>query len=548
MKICAFQPKYPYEESEKKEHIRFLLETLDRCDPSMDLIVLPECCNTPGEYGSLEAFRKAVRENTSVLTEKARETAVRCNALVAINMYAGDPEHPQNSTLLFDRSGKLRYTYRKQHLPYYEEFGKELDAAYTYQYSPVDVAEIDGIRYGFLTCYDAYFNEFIANMARCHLDVILYPSYQRGETEHILKMEAENIAFNCNAWVIRSSVSMGEGCGCGAQTMVVEPDGRVLGCLGQEEGTLVCNIDPKKKHMRANSYGHEEILAQDFVEKRRRPWAYRPAGPAMIPGDADLPYPRICAHRGFNSFAPENTMAAFSAAVGLGAPEIELDVWFSKDHVPVVCHDASVDRTSNGTGNIRDLTWEEIRRLDIGGKVNPRLAGMGFPRFDEVLKKLARQVIMNLHIKSVGVVEEYDHSDFQRLLNLIDEYDCRDHVYIAGEEDVMRTSIKLAPDMPRCLLDRYQDFGLVKLAKTFGCAKVQLCKAHPNGKPSKDGYYFDQAMIDEAKEAGMHCNLYWSNDPEETRRMLDMGVDTILTDRYLEIAQVAEAWKKERKH
>jgi predicted amidohydrolase len=235
---------------------------------------------------------------------KVRETAKRCHAIVSINIYDGPIDKLHNATVVIGRDGEPCYTYLKQHLPEGETAGARVDDGYTYEYRPLSVAEIEGVRYGFLTCYDAYFNEFIANMARHDLDVILYPSHQRGETSHILDMEARNIAFNCNAFVIRSSVSMGEDSKCGANTMVVAPDGSVIDCIGQKVGVLICEIDPKAKHDHCNGYGYEDIPTQEFVERRRRPWAYRAAGPATVPGDKDTAYPRACSHRGFNTFAP----------------------------------------------------------------------------------------------------------------------------------------------------------------------------------------------------------------------------------------------------
>ncbi len=537
MRICAFQPKYPFLAAETDEYIRFLLETMDQCYESMDLIVLPECCNAPSKYANKEEFFSYVKKNTQVLLDKARETAIRCNAIISMNLYYGPLEKLRNETLVFNSSGEICYTYCKQHLPEPEVYENRVDDSYTYEYHPLSVVEIQGIRFGFLTCYDAYFNEFIANMARENLDVILYPSHQRGEKEYILEMEARNIAFNCNAYVIRSSISMGKGSDCGGNTMVVAPDGQVLACINQEVGTLVCDIEPKQKHYHCNAYGNEDILTQEFIERCRKPWAYRPAGPTTVPGENHTAYPRVCSHRGFNKYAPENTMAAFGISVALGADELEMDVWPTKDHRFVVCHDDSVDRTSNGTGKICDLTWDEISRFDIGGKSSPVLTGLKFPLFDEVLQKFSNQVIINLHIKSVGEVEEYNHDDFRRLVDLIYQYDCQRHVYIAGEEDVLRTAKKLAPELPRCALDRHKDFKLVELAKEYGCTKVQLCK-------NRTQYFFNQEMIDDAKAAGIHCNLFWSNDPEETMRMLEMGVNTILTDDYLRIAAVVEQYRQ----
>ena len=538
MKVCAFQPWYPYQAQETDAYVQDLKKMLNECDESLDLIVLPECCNAPTRYKDKEEFYSYIRKHTQLVLDMAQATAKRCHAIVAVNIYDGPVHKLRNATVVIDRDGEKRYTYYKQHLPEGETAGGRVDDSYTFEYRPLSVAEIEGVRYGFLTCYDAYYNEFIAEMARHNLDIILYPSYQRGETDHILQMEAKNIAFNCNAFVIRSSVSMGKDSGCGANTMVVSPDGSIMSCIGQDVGRLICEIDPKTKHSHCNGYGYQDVPTQSFVERRRRPWAYRAAGPFTVPGDKDTTYPRVCSHRGFNKFAPENSMAAFGLAVALGATEIELDVWPTKDGRLVVCHDKSVDRVSNGSGKICDLTWEEIQKLDIGEKHDPVLTGLRIPLLDEVLRKFSNQVIMNIHIKSPSAdAEEYDHDTFRRLVDLIYQYDCQNHVYIAGEEDVLRTAAELAPELPRCALDRHKDFQLVKLAKRYGCAKVQLCK-------HRGEYYFNHEMVAEAAAAGIGCTVFYSVDPEETRWMLEMGIDTILTNDYLRISAVVEDFRK----
>ena len=79
-----------------------------------------------------------------------------------------------------------------------------------------------------------------------------------------------------------------------------------------------------------------------------------------------MPSPRTCAHRGFNTIAPENSMPAYGAAVALGAQEIEFDVWTTTDGVLVSCHDPVLDRVSNGHGNIYEHSYEELLNLDFG--------------------------------------------------------------------------------------------------------------------------------------------------------------------------------------
>jgi len=89
-----------------------------------------------------------------------------------------------------------------------------------------------------------------------------------------------------------------------------------------------------------------------------------------------MPYPRVCAHRGFSKIAPENSMPAFGAAVAMGAEEIEFDLWYTKDGELVSIHDATLDRVSDGTGFVYEYTLEELKKLDFGIKHGERFKGM----------------------------------------------------------------------------------------------------------------------------------------------------------------------------
>lgn len=96
----------------------------------------------------------------------------------------------------------------------------------------------------------------------------------------------------------------------------------------------------------------------------------------------------ICAHRGFNTIAPENSMPAFGAAIALGAEEIEFDIWSTKDRVLVSCHDDTLDGVSNGSGKIYEHTYEELLKLDFGVKHGENSAALKFPRSKKYCKNL----------------------------------------------------------------------------------------------------------------------------------------------------------------
>lgn len=243
------------------------------------------------------------------------------------------------------------------------------------------------------------------------------------------------------------------------------------------------------------------------------------------PGDKEMPYPRICAHRGYNTVAPESSMAAFVAAVEMGAQEIELDLRVTKDGVIVVCHDEKIDRVSDGTGRISEIDYADLMKVDMGIKFDPSFAGTRILRLEEVLERFARRVVMNLHIKSGKNDTEYNRGDMQKIVGLIYKYGCDKHVYFMGDESVHGVGIEIAPDIRRCMAAGSAPWEIVERGVAYKCHKVQLFKP-----------YFEQSMIDNAHKMGMRCNVFFADDVEEAKKYLKMGIDTILTNDYGKIA------------
>jgi len=108
----------------------------------------------------------------------------------------------------------------------------------------------------------------------------------------------------------------------------------------------------------------------------------------------------IWAHRGASATAPENTLAAFRAAEAAGAAGIELDVHLSADGVPVVIHDETVERTTDGRGPVAGLTLRQLRRLDAGSWFAPEFADATLPTLEEVFEWAASRLRLNLEIKA----------------------------------------------------------------------------------------------------------------------------------------------------
>ena len=107
----------------------------------------------------------------------------------------------------------------------------------------------------------------------------------------------------------------------------------------------------------------------------------------------------VTAHRGFSGENPENTLASFRAAIAAGADMVELDVHLTRDNELVVIHDDTLERTTDGKGNVADKTLAELKRLDAGFKFNPRFAGERIPTLTEVLDVTRGRILVNIELK-----------------------------------------------------------------------------------------------------------------------------------------------------
>ena len=528
LKACVFQPPYALDPANIEASMQWEMEHLKKCDESLDLIVLPEASDRQAKLGPKEEVMAAARKYNGPLLAACAETAKRCRATVFVNALDFTPLGARNTTFAFDRSGKCVGKYNKEHLVASEHKKLGFDASYMWEWTEPYILEIDGVRYAFMTCYDFYFYENYANIARYKPDVIIGCSHQRSDPHSVLELIGRYLAYNTGAYLVRASVSMGLSSPVGGSSMIVAPSGEMLGNMFSRVGALIVEFDPHAKYLKPMGYGNPPGLHSDYIEIGRRPWKYRPAGSAIVPGFADAPAKRLCAHRGFSTVAPENSLPAYGAAVGLGASEIEFDLWWTSDGEIVSIHDPTLDRVSNGTGKVFEHTFAELRELDFGVKHGASFKGLRMPTFADILERFSCHTIMNIHMKD-WKGQPWNEVHLKRVIDLIDAYDARRHVYFMTSCGPLQDQLaRLAPDIPRCMGnsgDNKTRPDIVDRAIAHKCQMVQLFKP-----------YFDQSMIDRAHAAGLRVNVFWSDDPAEARRFLDMGVDTILTNDYQPIA------------
>ena len=530
MKACTIQPSYSKKFEDSDRIFREILGFLDACDDSMDLIVLPEYSNVPAGARTREEMLESFEKFGDALLGKAKETALRCDAIVSLGGLRETVTGLRNSITLIGPDGEIKGYFDKQHLVPFEKEIYGLDDSYTKEASVPAIVECGGIRFGALVCYDNYFYEMYSALAMENPDVILISSYQRSDPHHVLEMMTAFLAYNTNAYVVRSSVSLGKDSESGACSLVASPSGRILMNMKNETGLGTVSFDPHERFLKPGGYGRALMKHHQYIEEGREPWKYRTAGPQVALPDRLMPYPRICAHRGFNSVCPENSMPAFGAAVASGAQEIEFDLWASKDGQIVSIHDSTLDRVSDGTGKVWEHSYEELQAFDFGIKKSEAFRGLRILLFEDILRRFSKQCVMNVHVKSPDNEHPLPESTVRSIIALIRKYDLTGYCYImSGNEFVLQQFLRLAPEIPRCAgagNDAYAD--LVDKALRNQCYKIQLFKPHFKFNPPE---YIGEA-VRKAHENGIRVNIFYSDDPEETKHYLDMGIDTILTNDY----------------
>jgi glycerophosphoryl diester phosphodiesterase len=227
---------------------------------------------------------------------------------------------------------------------------------------------------------------------------------------------------------------------------------------------------------------------------------------------------QVLAHRGASAYAPENTMAAFRLAIDQGADWLELDVQQTKDGHLVVFHDLRMERTTNGTGALRDLTLEQVRQLDAGRWYGPTFEGERVPTFEEVLS-LARERNVRIfpEVKDPRLYPGIE----ERMAAAIGAYGYEDKTIVQSFD--MTSLEHLKQINPR-----------LKLAALYTAA-TQLRVDPPSGVsvvgPPWEAVTADPSLVRDAHASGRQVVVWSVEGAAAVRPLLDARVDGIITSR-----------------
>lgn len=227
---------------------------------------------------------------------------------------------------------------------------------------------------------------------------------------------------------------------------------------------------------------------------------------------------KILAHRGASAIAPENTMIAFKKALDLGSHGIETDIHMTKDGVLVLCHDESVDRTTNGTGFIKDYTFGELRKLDAGVKFDSKFEGARIPTLEELLIYVSdKDVYLNLELKSGPII----YPDIEaKVLELLYKFNCTENTIISSFNHYSLAELrKLDPHIKLGILYMAGLYEPWDYAKRLGANAI-----HPYM------YSLMPEIIKGAKMNSMPINVFTVDDPKMIQSFIGAKVEGLITN------------------
>lgn len=233
-----------------------------------------------------------------------------------------------------------------------------------------------------------------------------------------------------------------------------------------------------------------------------------------------LARPVIFAHRGASAHAPENTIAAFELALAQEADAIELDVKLSADGYVIVHHDATVDRTTNGKGRVKDLSLAELKKLDAGSFFSEKYQGEKIPTLEEVFDAVGKRTFINVELTNYNTPR--DHL-VETVCMLVKKHQMQKRIIFSSFfASNLSKARHFLPDVPRGLLALGGWMGI--WARSFGFVFGKYQALHPYLRDTT------QQQVSRVHRLNRRIHVWTVNKSEDMRRLFHWGVDGIFTD------------------
>lgn len=229
-------------------------------------------------------------------------------------------------------------------------------------------------------------------------------------------------------------------------------------------------------------------------------------------------FPKIFAHRGLSSKAPENTLSAFKGSLCYEIDGIEFDVQMSKDNKLVVIHDERLERTTNGKGFVMDYNYDELSRLDAGSWFSDNFNGEKIPLLEEVLELLMKHNI-NINIELKNSLIEYENIE-RKVIEMIKDFKMLDRTIISSFNHYSLRKVRLInSEINIAILCEVLMDNPLEYLSAIGANAIHTSKTTIN-----------KMLIEYLKNNGIDTRCYTVNDEYYFNKMLGMGVGGIFTD------------------
>ncbi|MCC6598885.1 MAG: glycerophosphoryl diester phosphodiesterase [Alphaproteobacteria bacterium] len=233
-----------------------------------------------------------------------------------------------------------------------------------------------------------------------------------------------------------------------------------------------------------------------------------------------LKIPRIIGHRGAAGYAPENTLEGIYTAADMETSWIELDVKLTKDQIPIIFHDDTLERTTNGSGNVADMTFEDIRQLEAGSWFSDSFAGIQIPTLEEAIDAILEcNLGLNLEIKPcLGREKETAEVALDILSQIWDDHD---RLLISSFSHIaMETALDMAHDWHRgFLLPEEWPENWEDIARYLEISAFHVNGHHCTPEHIKTLLRFEKPIL-----------AYTINEPEQAQILQQWGVDGFFSD------------------
>lgn len=252
---------------------------------------------------------------------------------------------------------------------------------------------------------------------------------------------------------------------------------------------------------------------------------------------------KVIAHRGANKKAPQNTIPAFVTAINEGTDGFETDVHLTKDGVPVICHNYTIDATSDGRGEVSSYRLSEIKKFDFGSYFSEDFKETPLPTLEEFLEVTSESSAEIINIELKCPKDNNIPHLVEETLKAVKKYGCLDRVIISSFSPAVLKTVKAIDE--RCKTAFLYPMNNPAVCRMvlypfYMVKKIRCDIIHPAH------VVVTKRIVDIAHTLGIKVNTWTVNDEKTIIKMLECGVDGIITDKPLETRAIIEEYERKQ--